>query len=201
MFEVGLKKDLLYSVYSAVQHSLNTVIFFGPSVINVLQEMAQDQSTTVDTMKRMIKHCYMSHFFANPLSALLSGSTTPGEDDEFETPPVNDAERTLLCEAIRNTGSFTSHCEELLIFKYTLVDDLRMLLNDDPHLLQFATKAAIRGQRIAQLESYTVSAVFTIWSHVQHIMPRDQTRQLTPFPARTRHPQESCRFCRISLLR
>ena len=181
VFEIGSKKDLLYSVYAAVQHSPDTVTYFGPAVISVLQEMAQDQSTTVDAMKRTIKYCYISHFFANPLSILLSGSTAPDEDDEFETPHVNNAERTTLCEAIRCTSTFASHCEKLLAWKSGLVEDVRMLLNDDEYLLNFATKAAMRGQCIPQLESYTVSTVVTIWSHVQHLMPRDQTSQFTPF--------------------
>ena len=182
VFEVGSKKDLLYAVYAAAQHSFESVVSFGPAVIIILQEMAQDQGTTVDTMKRMIKYCYMSHFFANPVSALLSGVTTAGRDDEFEPPPVNTAERMMLCEAIRNTKSFASHCEEMLASKPALVEDVRMLLDDDTHLLQFATKAAIRGQQTLQMESYTISTISTIWSHMQHVMPqRNQTRQPTPF--------------------
>ncbi|KAI1618573.1 origin recognition complex subunit 3 [Exophiala viscosa] len=93
--------DPLFEVYSAAQCE-DPHLFLGPSTLNVLAELAQDQSTTVDSFARTIKYVFMSHFFANPLAALGVSS------DEFKVPML-----PSLAQAIRNTPGFKVHCESL----------------------------------------------------------------------------------------
>ncbi|KAK5062472.1 hypothetical protein LTR84_004544 [Exophiala bonariae] len=93
--------DPLYKIYSAVQHNNDTDIFLGPTVLKVLAELAEDQSTTTATFTRAIKYAFMTHFFANPLSTLDSKTTSD---------PSNDKK---LCQAVRCTPGFKERCEQL----------------------------------------------------------------------------------------
>ncbi|KIV85734.1 hypothetical protein PV11_01395 [Exophiala sideris] len=93
--------DPLFEVYSAAQCE-DPHLFLGPSTLSVLAELAQDQSTTVDSFARTIKYVFMSHFFANPLCALGVSS------DEFNVPVL-----PSLAQVIRNTAGFKAHCESL----------------------------------------------------------------------------------------
>ena len=126
--------DPLYRIYSAVQHSPQSNIFLGPSVLKVISDLAEDQSTTATTFVRAIKHAFMTHFFANPMSVLCSEL---GMDLSYGKP---------LCQAIRTTPTFRDRCEQLIEANRSNRHQARGLLSSDEALIKDAIEALQCGQ-------------------------------------------------------
>jgi origin recognition complex subunit 3 len=126
-------EDQLYKIFCAVQCDPATQLYLGPSTISALHELTQEQSTTTSTFIRGLKYAYMTHFFANPLSVLLEGRL-PEKVDIVQ-----------LCEAIRNTPSFQSHCETLLRQGKSRSETIKQLLNNDAFLLKQAQLSVLPG--------------------------------------------------------
>ncbi|OAL37389.1 hypothetical protein AYO20_03238 [Fonsecaea nubica] len=129
-------EDRLFDLYEAIQHDQTAEVFLGPSVVNKLATLAEDQGTTPATFARAIKYAHMSHFFANPLSRLSTETTTK--------PPWS----PVLCQAIRNLASFRSHCEALAKGDKTEREAVRRLLVSDNELQRAAVEAIETGKRI-----------------------------------------------------
>ncbi|EXJ88346.1 hypothetical protein A1O1_05276 [Capronia coronata CBS 617.96] len=126
--------DPLSALYEAVQYREEAQVFFGPSVVGILAELADDQSTTAETFTRALKYVYMSHFFANPLSVLSSPS-------DFKI-----SEHSALCQAIRNTRGFKIHCETLAKGDKAWRQRARELLLSDEALEAESMEAVRTGQ-------------------------------------------------------
>lgn len=118
--------DPLYRIYSAVQHSNQTDVFIGPTVLKVISDLAEDQSTTTATFTRAVKYAFMTHFFANPLSTLCSESGFDLSTDK------------VLCQAIRTTPGFRVRCEQLVKGNKAQRHQTRELLSSDESLLKDA---------------------------------------------------------------
>jgi origin recognition complex subunit 3 len=130
----GGADDTLFNMYETLQHDSETQTFLGPSVVNVLAELAEAQSTTLGTLARALKYTYMSHFFANPLATLgaqLDADTTWDP---------------ALCKAIRNLPSFQNWCESLARSDKAQRQRARQVLASD-EALQTEAKEAIRAGR------------------------------------------------------
>ncbi|KIX01773.1 uncharacterized protein Z518_09500 [Rhinocladiella mackenziei CBS 650.93] len=127
--------DPLYEIYHAIQHDDDAELFLGPSALNVLAELAQDQSTTVESFTRAIKYAFMSHFFANPLSGLPSSPNT----EEVWSPAIS--------QAIRNTAGFKNLCESLATGDKDQRTQARTLLTSDETLQTAAVEAIETGQQ------------------------------------------------------
>jgi origin recognition complex subunit 3 len=142
----------LYELYAAVQTHADSRLFWGPAVVDVLAELAQDQSTTVAGFARAMKYVYMSHFFANPLSVLVQP-----EGSDFDA---------SLCRAIRHTPGFQSRCESLASQQRQHARDL---LTSDEVLGKEAREAVRSGQR--RLRS-SLAACHTLQRMYRHLDAR-----------------------------
>ncbi|KAG9773409.1 hypothetical protein KCU88_g5810, partial [Aureobasidium melanogenum] len=134
-YQSGKRKDPLSAVYEVVQDSEDTEVFLGPAVVSVLAELAEDQSTTAEALTAAIKYVFMSHFFANPLSILCSGSLSSSDDN------------AALCRAIRNTASFKRYCEALVQGDAEQRQRAHDLLASDETLVKEALDTIRHGQR------------------------------------------------------
>ncbi|KAH8701139.1 putative origin recognition complex subunit 3 [Talaromyces proteolyticus] len=128
-FEIHDAGDAVDRIYEALQTNPNTELWLGPHLSKSLFERSRDYFQSPEEFIREVKYAYMSHFFANPLSVLLSPSAP---------------RKTELSEAIRNLNSFRRFCEELLEAGYT--SRVRDLLNDDEALLKEVDGALVAGQ-------------------------------------------------------
>lgn len=153
--------DPLSAIYEAVQYSEETDVFLGPAVVGVLAELADDQSTTAETVTRAISYVFMSHFFANPLSVLSSTSTlTSTADFQISQSPA-------LCQAIRNTSGFKRYCEALAKGDKEQRQKARELLISDETLGAEAMEAIRAGQ--GRLRS-CLAAIRTLKTLSHHLL-------------------------------
>ena len=97
-----------------------------------------------------MQYAYMAHFFANPLSCLLSVELT------FEIL------RPQHFEAIRNLPSFRAHAENLLNNGKTAL--VRSLLDSDEELFNYAQEAIQEGQRLLKGMAESVDVFLLIRS-------------------------------------
>ncbi len=125
--------DPLFHLYEKIQLDRDTEVFLGSSVVNVLADLADDQATTPDSLTRTMKYAYMSHFFANPSSALSSRSNKIPWDP-------------ALYKAIRTLPSFKHHCEMLAKGDKSARQKARSLLSSDKDLQTEAKDAVQSGQ-------------------------------------------------------
>lgn len=103
VFELTQNKiDPLFEAYRVFQYDDDADVFLGPSPLNVLSDLAEDQSTTVEGSVRAIKYLMMTHFFANAVSVLTAKTT------------LEPAENKSICQAIRNMPEFQKRCDALL---------------------------------------------------------------------------------------
>ncbi|OJD14317.1 hypothetical protein AJ78_05312 [Emergomyces pasteurianus Ep9510] len=129
-FDIQDSGDSVDRIYTTLQMCQEGTLWLGPNVSRILFEKSSDHFQSPEGFANGIKYAYMAHFFANPLSTLLSiveTVNTPGSD---------------LCEAIRNTPSFRRHVQHLL--DDVEVETARSLIEDDEFLAQHA-KAMLRG--------------------------------------------------------
>ena len=152
VFDVSAQGDKLYDIYKAVQSGSSARLWLGPAVSSVLLERSRDQDEKMESFAQAIRYAYMSHFFANPLSALLN-----------ESAPADLKSGEYLCDAIRNTNSFRRYAEEMLESKNSKA--VKRLLDDDASLLGEARKAIQEGQK-KMLDHHEAVAAFRILSTV-----------------------------------
>lgn len=132
-----------------------SVLHFGPSITASLYDLTEDQSTTVTSFIQAIKYCYMTHFFANPLSVLLG--------EGFQT-----QDTTFLGEAIRSTPSFQTHCNLILDGKVTGSDakTVRQMLEFDEKLLQYVSDNLAKSRKALQTIEHTLQLLALIAHHL-----------------------------------
>ena len=133
VFHSCLQGDIFHAIYSLVQGTPGTNLWHGPTVSNVLLERSHDQDETPQSFTQAIKYTYMSHFFANPLSVLLS-------EHAVSSPSY----ARVICEAIRNTESFRRYAEELL--ENGKAREVKNVLSNDKVLLKAARQGIELGQ-------------------------------------------------------
>ncbi|RMZ78525.1 hypothetical protein DV737_g3812, partial [Chaetothyriales sp. CBS 132003] len=131
-FSLSPHADPLYPILQATHHPSSTRLCLGPSVLAFLAESSHNQSTTPLALKRIIKYAFMSHFFANPLSALLC------HEAEHAT-LHNPTNQSFLASLLRNTPSFRAHCSDLLhLNTKDAAERVRQLLTSDADTLDHA---------------------------------------------------------------
>ena len=151
-------EDPLFNVYAKLQRDPETSIFLGPSVVNVLAELAEDQSTASKAIIRGIKYAYMTHFFANPVSVFSSAQSDP-------TIPWDPA----LCRAIRNLPTFKSHCETLAKGDKSQRQRARLLLTSNEALQAEAETAIQTGQAQLHASQKAISTLQYLYHHVLNL--------------------------------
>lgn len=141
-FDVVQMSSVLENIFkAAVAHGANPLII-GPGLLRDLIERQQSQVAGIQIFMNSLKvstrsgvnedqgthnlqYVYMCHFYANPLSVLLS---------EIKPQPEH-------LEALRNLPSFRSHIEDSL--EAGRLAHVRSLLDDDAYLLAEQQRTAI----------------------------------------------------------
>ncbi|PYH46669.1 putative origin recognition complex subunit 3 [Aspergillus saccharolyticus JOP 1030-1] len=132
-FEIHEASNCVDRIYGRLQAEQDGTFWLGRNITSVLFEKSSDSFQTPEAFSRTVKYAYMSHFFANPLSALLAdGPATTKRSDQ-------------VCEALRNVSSFRTYCEELL--EEGSAGQVRKLLEDDAFLLEQSTRWVKLGQQ------------------------------------------------------
>ena len=144
-------KDPLYAIYAKIQQNPETEVYLGPSIVNILSELAEDQGTTSRTIMRAIKYAYMTHMFANPLSVLYK----PADLEEPLSP--------VLSQAIRNTRSFKAYCDYLARGDTSQRIKARQLLSSDETLEIQAREAVQIGQALLRSSLKAISTLHYIY--------------------------------------
>ncbi|KAK2798785.1 hypothetical protein FQN51_007461 [Onygenales sp. PD_10] len=147
-FDIQESGDSVERVFTSLQTNQESTVWLGHNVSRILFEKSKDHFQSPEGFGNGIKYAYMAHFFANPLSVLLS-----------TTRPVNQVQ-TELCEAIRNIPSFRKYVNDLL-------DDgeakhARRLLEDDHFLAEDAMENLHSGQEKVYKMLQSVKSLATI---------------------------------------
>lgn len=153
-FDFTSKGDRMYDIFCAVQCSPATRLFLSPATINTLSETQQDQSTTISAFVRALKYIHMTHFFANPLSTLLS------------RPLPDKAATSTLCECVHNTSSFQAYCLSLLEQGRSRTETIRQLLNNDAFLLKTIETGVHEGINHHRRLNERVEQIVRIYKHL-----------------------------------
>ncbi|RAO72730.1 uncharacterized protein BHQ10_008742 [Talaromyces amestolkiae] len=127
-FEIHEAEGAIDRIYETLQTGPDTRLWLGPHLSTSLIEKARDHFQSPEGFIREVKYAYMSHFFANPLSLLLSPSIFKQKE---------------LCDAIRNLKSFRSFCEQLI--EEGEAESVRALLLDDSALWKQVHEAVEDG--------------------------------------------------------
>lgn len=142
-FDVVQMSSVLENIFkAAVAHGANPLII-GPDLLRDLIERQQTQVAGIQIFMNSLKvssrsglsedqgahnlqYAYMCHFYANPLSVLLS---------EIKPQPEH-------LEALRNLPSFRSHIEDSI--EAGRLKHVRSLLDDDAYLLAEQQRTAVK---------------------------------------------------------
>ncbi|KAI1322205.1 origin recognition complex subunit 3 N-terminus-domain-containing protein [Xylariaceae sp. FL0255] len=117
-FDVEQTASIVDKIFkTAVAHS-DCPVRLGPSLVESLLERQRDQVASIPDFARSLKYAYMCHFYANPLTVLLS--------DQF------DADTEIL-EVVRCLPSFRQSVEASIESKSP--GNARSLLEEDDYLI------------------------------------------------------------------
>ena len=122
-----------------VQHcdGIKARVYLSPSIVSNLADIFKAQGSSARSLEHVLQYMYMSHFLANPVSALV-------DVDIFD---AGDQYVRHLPETIRRTESFRAYCDEILARKDKGSNRLlRTLLDDDRALLAKVKKEVLEGQ-------------------------------------------------------
>ncbi|CAI7650831.1 unnamed protein product [Penicillium pancosmium] len=152
-FEVQDAGNCVDRIYEALQTNPNGKLWIGRNITSTLFERASDYFQTPEAFSRMVKYACMSHFFANPLSALLGDSKRP---ELFQG---------RFIEAIRNLPSFRMYCEDLVEAGSPM--EVRNLLENDRHLLEEVFNHLEIGQQRMRDIFQAVTLIHACLQHTQ----------------------------------
>ncbi|PGH33633.1 origin recognition complex subunit 3 [[Emmonsia] crescens] len=147
-FDIQESGDSVDRIYTTLQMCQESTLWLGHNVSRILFEKSKDHFQSPEGFANGIKYAYMAHFFANPLSALLSKV---------------EAAKTLqsdLCEAIRNIPSFRRHVHGLL--DDGEAEKTRILLEDDEFLAQHAKANLRSGQEKVSSMLHSIESLVTV---------------------------------------
>ena len=153
-FNFSSSSDQLYEIFCAIQCDPKATLYLGPSAINALYELTQDQSASASSLIQSLKYAYMTHFFANPLSIIS------------ETKPLPDEETTHICDAIRNLPSFQTHCESLISQGKSRLETVRQLLDNDKFLLTTAQSWVSSGVNSLRIINERIYHLVTLYQYI-----------------------------------
>ncbi|CAM1507191.1 Fc.00g068320.m01.CDS01 [Cosmosporella sp. VM-42] len=124
-FDVIQTAVILETVFKYAVAAADVPARLGPSLLRSMLDRQHDQVSGVQTFIMSLKFAYMCHFYANPLSILLS--PTLQQDLPLQAEHL---------EAIRNFASFRSHVEQAIEAGTAQgLDHAKALIDDDGYLL------------------------------------------------------------------
>ncbi|CAN8099299.1 unnamed protein product [Discula destructiva] len=118
-FDVVQMSSILESVFKCAIAHETCHLKLGPAFLRSLVERQQRQMAGIQVFISSLKYAYMCHFYANPLSVLLSQPNSPQPEHN---------------EALRNLPSFRTHVEDAI--QSGRLQHARSLLQDDAYLSQ-----------------------------------------------------------------
>jgi len=133
-FDVVQAEAVLESVFKTAIAGKQAVMRIGPSLLQTLLKRQQDQVAGIQVFISALKYAYMCHFYANPLSVLLS-------EDEFAEGEKIQPE---LLEAVRTLGSFKAHVGAAVEARQ--LNHAQSLVEDDVYLLKQITSERQKRQ-------------------------------------------------------
>ncbi|OTB18397.1 hypothetical protein K445DRAFT_315203 [Daldinia sp. EC12] len=119
-FDVEQSASIIEKIFKAAIAHSEVALRLGPSLVYSLLERQQDQVSSIPVFASSLKYAYMCHFYANPLTVLLS--------DDIDA----DSLQTSHMEAVRYLPSFRRHIEAII--EKSEIKQARLLLDDDQHL-------------------------------------------------------------------
>jgi origin recognition complex subunit 3 len=156
-FDFSSTTDKLYDLFCRVQCSSHPRLFLNPATIKALADIAEDQSTTPSSFIRVLKYIFMTHFFANPLTILISLplSEKPSTDSDS------------LCQSIRNTSSFQTYCSYLLEHHRSDSSKVKDLLEKDAYLLAITQPSLLETTNHQQRLNQRIEQIVKLYKHLQ----------------------------------
>ncbi|ETS86597.1 hypothetical protein PFICI_00425 [Pestalotiopsis fici W106-1] len=121
-FDVEQSTSVIEKIFKTAVAHVDAPLRLGPSLMQSLLERQQDQVAGSPMFVNSLKYAYMCHYYANPLSVLLSNEL----DNELVP------KETL--ELVRSLPSFRTFVETTL--KAGSIKKVRSLLDDDKYLIQ-----------------------------------------------------------------
>ncbi|EED16020.1 origin recognition complex subunit 3, putative [Talaromyces stipitatus ATCC 10500] len=149
-FEIHEAEGAIDRIYETLQASPDTKLWLGPHLSTSLIEKARDHFQGPEGFIREVKYAYMSHFFANPLSILLSSFSSKQKE---------------LYEAVRNLKSFRSFCEQLV--EESKAESVRALLVDDDALRKQVHESIENGLTQMKELFYTMNTLRSVQNMLQ----------------------------------
>ncbi|KAF3909134.1 hypothetical protein ABW21_db0207254 [Orbilia brochopaga] len=158
-FDVQRFEESMEQVFNEAVLSPRSVLKLGPRVADLIFERQKDFTRSVSTFTTELKYAYMSHFYANSLSVILSFS----DDDKSTIDLLSSAHY----EAIRNLPSFRTLVESAIP---TFPWRARDLLNSSTAL----KSAVLLASRECQRYSNNLAEAISLFRKIQSIVSPHQ---------------------------
>ncbi|ORY60176.1 origin recognition complex subunit 3 N-terminus-domain-containing protein [Pseudomassariella vexata] len=120
-FDVEQSASIVERIFKTAVAHTEAPLRLGPTLLQSLLERQRDQVSGIPVFVSSLRYAYMCHFYANPLSVLLSAELG------------NELVQNDHLEALRCLPSFRSSIEALL--QSGAVDQVRLLIDNDEYLI------------------------------------------------------------------
>ncbi|KAI1929714.1 Origin recognition complex subunit 3 [Ophidiomyces ophidiicola] len=154
-FDICGSKDSIHQIFFHLEAHRDGTLWLGHNVSRLLVEQSDNQFQSPERFGNSLRYAYMSHFFANPLAALLAKEI---RQDDFQPE---------LCEAIRNLPSFQKHAEKSLERGDSKL--VKKLLDDNIFLAQHSLENLKQGQQKMKRMFRCLETLKTVLEHVKPV--------------------------------
>ncbi|KAJ6257657.1 hypothetical protein Dda_7444 [Drechslerella dactyloides] len=165
-FDVQRFEQSMEQVFNEAVLSPRSLLKLGPRVADLMFERQKDFTRSVGTFLTELKYAYMSHFYANALSVLLSFS----DNDKSATELLSNAH----CEAIRNLPSFQNLVEATIP---TFPWRARDLLTSNTSL----KSAVLTASRECQRYSNNLAEAISLFRKIQSVISPHQANDIPAY--------------------
>ncbi|KAI0176285.1 origin recognition complex subunit 3 N-terminus-domain-containing protein [Hypoxylon sp. FL1284] len=132
-FDVEQSWSIIEKIFKAAIAYSDVPLRLGSSLVNTLLERQRDQVSSIPVFVSSLKYAYMCHFYANPLTVLLSDNQS---DDVLQEEHF---------EAVRCLPSFRRRVETAI--EGGGINRAKSLLDDSQHLIEFLHNSIQESRR------------------------------------------------------
>lgn len=137
-------------------------IFLGPSTMKTLLDLNQGQGNNAQSLRANIHYLALSHFVADPVSALADSSIGLHADEDVK----------MLANLARSTASFKQYCENLVDDSaITPGSHLKPLLDKDSTVLEEVQRAVMEGNDAYTSVSKLIYAFSDFYQELSRHLP------------------------------
>lgn len=156
--------DLLRRVQTSNAEGNNQrQVFLGPSMVKTLRDLNQGQGNNSQSLKSNMQYLFLSHFVADPASALAVDDVPHSGGDD----------RKILADIARSTDSFKHFCEAMVTDRAaTAGTDLKTILDNDEAALGEIGKGIVEGMNAYASVSKVVFCFSDLYQEVAQIVPK-----------------------------